>query len=811
MATNGVKEIKVSNTNYLIEPTLYTTIKQTSAAATFTADLANFELFTGVTVAVKFGVTNNGSATLNINGTGAKAIYYEGAAIAASKLKAKHTYVFTYNGTQWELIGDLDTDTNTHRPIQVNGTEVLGNNTTALNLKNGDNVSITNNSGTVTIAATDTTYTFENGTNGFKVTPLGGTAQTVTVTPSITNNITGSGTANYLTKFTAANTISATGIAIDSNNNLTIPSTLIKFTGLGEGLEITQNNNYFGTNYDARIISIIDSNPAANSAAVDGGLIIQAVGRVSNTDTIQELLRIRNHNGSADWKTGEFQWKTKDVVVETGKANKTWDISIAGDAATVSGHTVEKNVPSNAVFTDTKSFTITANATDGYWDLTGTSGTNAVTYALAPYSSKQSGASFYTGTANPDGTTRLNYNGYLYATKLYSGGNEVLTIQTKAKALSSIGWYRILDCTAYSMAFFITFYGNYNNQPPTPVTFLVSHAYNTTKIEQIGRSANIGWIQQLRAVHHDTSKFYIDVYYAGDKGNIGAFEITPLDPNARSNITLIDFTAITETVTANASCSTSLESHADKAEDANTVGGLTVKTAVPANAVFTDTNKYHKSGSWSGLTYTATAVNNADELKFTIPDNYGDTKNPYASKTKNYVLAAPSSANGVPSFRALVAADIPDISGTYLKLTGGTMTGNIHRYYSAASTEPMITMLSNNQDIILWEVGHGTSAATTTTSNHYKLLYKGTGNDGNNSNYLQLIAYKSNDSIAVQIDETGKITLPQMATGAADTPIYINNNGVITAGTKLGASALHCFRCECIPCRFIFYKSNYFH
>jgi len=62
--------------------------------------------------------------------------------------------------------------------------------------------------------------------------------------------------------------------------------------------------------------------------------------------------------------------------------------NITGDAATVNGHTVEKDVPSNAVFTDTKSFTITANATDGYWDLTGTSGTNAVTYALAPYSSK---------------------------------------------------------------------------------------------------------------------------------------------------------------------------------------------------------------------------------------------------------------------------------------------------------------------------------------------------------------------------------------------------------------------------------------
>jgi len=36
---------------------------------------------------------------------------------------------------------------------------------------------------------------------------LGGTAQTITVTPSITNNITGSGTNGSLVKFNGANTI----------------------------------------------------------------------------------------------------------------------------------------------------------------------------------------------------------------------------------------------------------------------------------------------------------------------------------------------------------------------------------------------------------------------------------------------------------------------------------------------------------------------------------------------------------------------------------------------------------------------------
>lgn len=45
-------------------------------------------------------------------------------------------------------------DTNTHRPIQVNGTQVLGDNTTALNLVEGTNVTITNTDGSVTISAT---------------------------------------------------------------------------------------------------------------------------------------------------------------------------------------------------------------------------------------------------------------------------------------------------------------------------------------------------------------------------------------------------------------------------------------------------------------------------------------------------------------------------------------------------------------------------------------------------------------------------------------------------------------------------------
>jgi hypothetical protein len=54
-------------------------------------------------------------------------------------------------------LGIPASDTDTHRAIQVNGTQALGNNTTALNLKAGSNVTITDGgSGAITIAATDT-------------------------------------------------------------------------------------------------------------------------------------------------------------------------------------------------------------------------------------------------------------------------------------------------------------------------------------------------------------------------------------------------------------------------------------------------------------------------------------------------------------------------------------------------------------------------------------------------------------------------------------------------------------------------------
>jgi hypothetical protein len=76
--------------------------------------------------------------------------------------------------------------------------------------------------------------------------------------------------------------------------------------------------------------------------------------------------------------------------------------------------------------------------------------------------------------------------------------------------------------------------------------------------------------------------------------------------------------------------------------------------------------------------------------------SYGDTQNPYASKTAKFVLAAPNASAGVPTFRALVASDIPTLNqnttGSAATLTTGrtiAITGDL------AYTSPSFNGSSN--------------------------------------------------------------------------------------------------------------------
>lgn len=96
----------------------YAVCSTAATTAAKTAACADFKLATGAEITVKFTVTNTAvNPTLNVGSTGAKAIYYRGSAVTAGYLAANRTYIFRYNGTQWDIVGDLDTNTKYTHPV----------------------------------------------------------------------------------------------------------------------------------------------------------------------------------------------------------------------------------------------------------------------------------------------------------------------------------------------------------------------------------------------------------------------------------------------------------------------------------------------------------------------------------------------------------------------------------------------------------------------------------------------------------------------------------------------------------------------
>lgn len=119
----------------------------------------------------------------------------------------------------------------------------------------------------------------------------------------------------------------------------------------------------------------------------------------------------------------------------------------------------------------------------------------------------------------------------------------------------------------------------------------------------------------------------------------------------------------------------------------------------------------YKAAAGGGLSKSATN-------EFSLAAGYGDTINPYASKTKNYVLAAPSTANGVPTFRLLVPKDLPILEAASPDLTDGVLSrvtsGGGHLFIGLGGTSALglydtVSFASNNPDLVAIEALAGTS------------------------------------------------------------------------------------------------------
>ena len=105
-----------------------------------------------------------------------------------------------------------------------------------------------------------------------------------------------------------------------------------------------------------------------------------------------------------------------------------------------------------------------------------------------------------------------------------------------------------------------------------------------------------------------------------------------------------------------------------------TQGGTTTITGTYPNFTISSADQF--VGTVTSVTGTSPVVSSGGTTPaISLASGYGDTLNPYASKTANFVLAAPNGSAGVPTFRAVVAADIPTLNqsttGSAATLTTG--------------------------------------------------------------------------------------------------------------------------------------------
>jgi hypothetical protein len=130
-----------------------------------------------------------------------------------------------------------------------------------------------------------------------------------------------------------------------------------------------------------------------------------------------------------------------------------------------------------------------------------------------------------------------------------------------------------------------------------------------------------------------------------------------------------------------------------------TVNGTSISLGSSATILAANPNALTIGTGLSGTSYTGGSA-----VTIALASGYGDTQNPYASKTANHFLAAPNGSNGAPTFRAIVAADIPTLNqnttGSAATLTTARNINGVGFDGSAAINIPTLTDGTNTLKIV---------------------------------------------------------------------------------------------------------------
>lgn len=117
-------------------------------------------------------------------------------------------------------------------------------------------------------------------------------------------------------------------------------------------------------------------------------------------------------------------------------------------------------------------------------------------------------------------------------------------------------------------------------------------------------------------------------------------------------------------------------------------GSASLGAATATSPLTGDSSTRVATTAWVQAAISGLSGGGVSSVGLSLPDLFSITGSPVtsagtltatlSSQVQNRVFAAPASGgNGTPSFRALQASDIPDLSASYLPLSGGTISSNL--------------------------------------------------------------------------------------------------------------------------------------
>ena len=217
-----------------------------------------------------------------------------------------------------------------------------------------------------------------------------------------------------------------------------------------------------------------------------------------------------------------------------------------------------------------------------------------------------------------------------------------------------------------------------------------------------------------------------------------------------------------------------------------TGAGTTSVTGTYPNFTITSNDAY--VGTVTSVTGTSPVASSGGATPaISLATAYGDTQNPYASKTANYVLAAPNGSAGVPTFRAVVAADIPTLNqnttGTASNVTGTVAIAN-------GGTGQTTATLGFNALAPSQTSNSGKYLTTDGTNSSWATVVSGASisNDTTTSTNLYPLFAAATSGVPTTIYTGNTKYLYKPSTGELSAPAHISTNGININSATVSAS-----------------------